>query len=1372
MGDIVNDACEGAVLESLDSGTESVRHLSDAGITYRDGAEQRLLDIVGASSDRSSTSDELHWAATDWPTTYSLSRSRPNILRGFDIPATAKVLEIGCGCGPLTRYLGETCARVDAVEPVEVRAAVARARTADLASVEVFVGTIDDIPAEPVYDVVVVVGVLEYIGSGVAEAAPYVEFLRQCQERLVDGGVLILAIENALGVKYLAGSPEDHTDRVFDSLEGYPLGGHARVFSRAELLTLVETAGLTVDRSLGVFPDYKIPRALISDELFDRAVELAWRLPVFPSPDWQSPRPPLASEWRLWRTLAMAGLGPDTANSLVVLAAKGMPAMQLCRADWLATAWSSERSTGYAMQTTVRDDGSDVILDRRPIPRAGAGPDVVDPPRSWSEHFTAGQDVVELCSDDPSAVDKVLASWRDLLDDRASVPLDLVPHNLLVQADGSLALIDQEWPDADVERVRSRGAFLLASKLAGRSLPGAWPEPTIGALAERFRRSAGGVADPHAWTRFVEAEVELMARVIGPDTDEKRTGLRAELAEILDRPMPTAELADRHLDARDGQLPDLVSSLAAERSAIAAAQDELITIKRELSVREDELTIRQDELAAAGAQAAVLRVEVESERQRKQEWSTLAAEYEHAARASATLLGAVTQENERLAVQLLQTQTQFLSETQRASGAEAEVARLRADEASAGRRALASYRRTLDRAAPWGTHRKGVYLRVRAWSGGHKYVRPPVGPGPITVPPLLTSSQPLVSVVICVHGRWEYTARCLASIAAVRGRVPFEVIVVDDASPDDTAAQLTQVRGIRVVSLPANVGFLRAANAGMAARLGQHVLLLNNDTEVTEGWLDSLVQVLDEDPLAGVVGAQLVYPDGRLQEAGGIIFDNGSGWNVGRGDNPELPAYGYRREVDYCSGAAILVRDSVLASAGGGFDERFAPAYYEDTDLCFQARTAGFRVIYQPRSRVIHHEGVSHGTDENTGIKAHQVVNRDRFVEKWATELRQQAVHHESSVALAARSGNRPICLVIDHEIPKWDEDSGSLRMTSLLEILVKDGYDVTFLAHNRMDAPRHRRLLQDLGIEVLWGDVDPWAVLGRYADRLSAVVLSRAHLAWDYLPMVRRTAPNARLIYDTVDLHHVREERRAKLENNRAVLAVSAAIRELELSLIRSVDVTLVVSESEQDYLREITPDADVRVVSNVHRPRFPVTPREVRHGLLFVGGFRHPPNVDAVQWFVAEVFPLVRAQLPDVVIRIVGSSMPPEITELGSIDGIEILGWVSDLAPILDQSRVSVAPLRYGAGVKGKVVEAMVNGLPVVTTPAGAEGIADPADGALLIADDPESFAASVVRLYTDAALWEDTVSTARQLTVAKFGPAVVGQAWLEAVGKPATS
>ena len=815
--------------------------------------------------------------------------------------------------------------------------------------------------------------------------------------------------------------------------------------------------------------------------------------------------------------------------------------------------------------------------------------------------------------------------------------------------------------------------------------------------------------------------------------------------------------------------PTVDRDLESTREQLTTVRNYLVIAEKDRDHARSQVDEREAEVARLSAAVDERTVEAQVERKLKQEWSQLAGEYELTAQQSADLLSVVGERHDRLASQLRDAQSRFQTEARRAHDAETLAAELRADAESAGRRALASYRRALDRAAPWGTHRKGVYLRLRAWSGGHKYVRPPIGPGPMVVPPLLTSSEPLVSVVICVHGRWEYTARCLASISATPGSVPFEVIVVDDASPDDTAARLSQVQGIRVISLSTNVGFLRAANAGMAARLGRHVLLLNNDTEVTEGWLDALVQVFDDDPLAGVVGAQLVYPDGRLQEAGGIIFDDGAGWNFGRGDNPDLPQYGYRREVDYCSGAALLVRDSVLLSCGGGFDERFAPAYYEDTDLCFQARAAGFRVIYQPRSRVMHHEGVSNGTDEHTGVKAHQVVNRDRFIDKWSTELRQQAVHHDSSVALAARRGNRPLCLVIDHEIPKWDEDSGSLRMTSLLEILVKDGYDVTFLAHNRADSPRHRQHLQELGVEVLWGDIDPWSILVRYSDRLAAVVLSRAHLGWDYLPMVRRTAPHARLLYDTVDLHHVREERRAKLENNSSLLTVSAAIRELELSLIRSVDATLVVSEEEQRYLRGIVPEAAVSVVSNVHRPRFPVVPRSQRHGLLFVGGFRHPPNVDAVHWFVSEIFPLVRAQQPDVVLRVVGSSMPTEITDLGSIDGVEILGWVADLIPILDKSRVSVAPLRYGAGVKGKVVEAMVNGLPVVTTTAGAEGIATPEDGALLIADDAEAFAAGVVRLYTDEQLWEDTVRIGRQVTAVKFGPAVVGQAWLTALGKP---
>src|SRR5438445_2173035 len=259
--------------------------LGDSAAAFRDGSEAQVAALVQQATDLSSMSDQLFGAAATWPQLYHLASSRANILRALDLPRSAAVLEVGAGCGAISRYLGETCDLVDAVEPSLERARVARRRTRDLRNVEVFVGDATHIPAEPAYDLVVVVGVLEYSGAGAAEAGPYLAFLSRLGSALRDGGTLIIAIENRLGVKYLAGSPEDHTGRVYDSIEGYIRGAtEARTFSRAELEELLGRSGFTPS-FLSVFPDYKLARAVLSDELYPAERSLAWRIPTFPSPE-------------------------------------------------------------------------------------------------------------------------------------------------------------------------------------------------------------------------------------------------------------------------------------------------------------------------------------------------------------------------------------------------------------------------------------------------------------------------------------------------------------------------------------------------------------------------------------------------------------------------------------------------------------------------------------------------------------------------------------------------------------------------------------------------------------------------------------------------------------------------------------------------------------------------------------------------------------------------------------------------------------------------------------------------------------------------------------------------------------------------------
>ncbi|MBN8483074.1 MAG: glycosyltransferase [Xanthomonadales bacterium] len=614
------------------------------------------------------------------------------------------------------------------------------------------------------------------------------------------------------------------------------------------------------------------------------------------------------------------------------------------------------------------------------------------------------------------------------------------------------------------------------------------------------------------------------------------------------------------------------------------------------------------------------------------------------------------------------------------------------------------------------------------------YAAPDAAFAPFAVP---TAATPRVSIVIPVHDKFAYTAACLRSLAAHAREVAFEVIVVDDASTDETATRLAQIDGIVVERNAANLGFVGSCNAGAARARGEFVLFLNNDTVVTAGWLEALVRCFEEVPDAGLVGAQLVYPDGRLQEAGGIVFADGSGWNYGRFDDPDDPRYAFRREADYCSGAAILLRRALFEQLGR-FDARYAPAYYEDTDLAFGVRAAGLRVLYEPRARVIHFEGITAGTDTGSGMKRYQVVNQAKFLDKWRNELARQPAPG-TPIGLAATHRARRRVLVIDATTPTPDRDSGSLRMVNLLRVLRRNDCHVAFMASNRAWDGRYTTDLQALGVEVLYHPLspDPVRLFRERGREFDAIVLSRHYVAAEYVGLARLYAPQARLVFDTVDLHYLREQRAAELEDRPDFARQAAATRRQELKLMRACDVTLVVSPVEQAILDRDAPGVAVEVLSNVHEVYGCRKPFGSRRDLVFVGGFRHPPNEDAVLWYAREVHPRVRAALPDVVLHVIGSEVTEAVQALAG-PGLVVHGFVDDITPFMDGCRIALAPLRYGAGVKGKVNMAMSYGLPVVATPMAVEGMHVEAGADVLVAADAEAFAAAVVALYADEAAW----------------------------------
>jgi GT2 family glycosyltransferase/SAM-dependent methyltransferase/glycosyltransferase involved in cell wall biosynthesis len=617
-------------------------------------------------------------------------------------------------------------------------------------------------------------------------------------------------------------------------------------------------------------------------------------------------------------------------------------------------------------------------------------------------------------------------------------------------------------------------------------------------------------------------------------------------------------------------------------------------------------------------------------------------------------------------------------------------------------------------------------------------------------------ADPEVSIIIAVHSQWALTRHCLTSVLKHSADVSYEVIVVDDASSDDTENLLSRGTNIRVVRNRKNLGFLASCNRGASMAKGHFLVFLNNDTEVKAGWLSALVRTVQRDDTVGIVGGKLVYPTGILQEAGGIVWADGSGMNYGRGENPLDPAYSFAREVDYCSGACLLVRRELFERLGG-FDDRYAPAYYEDTDLAFGARSLGFRVMYQPMCEVVHFEGASHGTDLSQGVKRFQEINRAKFVDKWASTLAAEQLPTGHDPAEASDRRSRMRLLVVDEWVPSPDKDSGSCRMDWLLRILTRLGFGVAFLPHNLQANQPYTRDLQERGIEVLHGPINIESKLKTLGPNLRMCVLSRPMVAWRYLHLLRQFAPRAPIAYDTVDLHYVREHRRAAVESDPVVAKLGDTYRELELALVRACDATIAVTDTERATIESEVPRARVFTIPNIHQVvSFSPTFNE-RDGLVFVGNFGHLPNVDAVEYLVGEIMPLIHQELPDLRIHLVGSFMPQSVKDLAG-PSVDAVGWIPDLEPYLGGRRVFVCPLRYGAGMKGKIGQSMAMGLPVVTTQIGIEGMRLVNGEEVLVADEAEQFAEATVRVYRDEALWNTISANGRAYITRTLSPEVV--------------
>jgi glycosyltransferase involved in cell wall biosynthesis len=424
-------------------------------------------------------------------------------------------------------------------------------------------------------------------------------------------------------------------------------------------------------------------------------------------------------------------------------------------------------------------------------------------------------------------------------------------------------------------------------------------------------------------------------------------------------------------------------------------------------------------------------------------------------------------------------------------------------------------------------------------------------------------------------------------------------------------------------------------------------------------------------------------------------------------------------------------------------------------------------VVYNSLSRVIHHEGATSGTDTSKGVKAYQVENQSKFLSRWKHVLEAHG-DRDADLVCERERGAGPRALVIDVVTPLPDQDSGSVDTFSHLRVLQSLGFRVTFAPNSLAHHGRYTETLQRMGIECLYG---PFVAcirefLQQEGHRFDLVIVKRIECAALHIDDLRRYCTGAKIVFDTVDLHYMRELRRAAVEGSGELHRLAMQTKQRELSVIRKSHATIVISEVERTELAKEVPQANLHVIPFIRDVVGTSVPFAHRRDIMFVGGYLHVPNVDAVVYFCTDVWPLVHAQIPDARFRLIGSNMPPEVKALNAIPGVCPEGFVQDLGAVFDAVRLSVAPLRFGAGIKGKVASSLSYGVPCVMSPLAAEGMGIESGMCGVVAESPDEWADAIVRVYENEALWNRLSRGGMQLLRDRFSWSLGVQRWREMI------
>ena len=604
-----------------------------------------------------------------------------------------------------------------------------------------------------------------------------------------------------------------------------------------------------------------------------------------------------------------------------------------------------------------------------------------------------------------------------------------------------------------------------------------------------------------------------------------------------------------------------------------------------------------------------------------------------------------------------------------------------------------------------------------------------------------TTEQPRVSVILVVWNRAELTLPCLRSLAA-RSEIGFELIVIDNGSTDRTTALFDRVDGARVYRNDENLYFIHAVNQAAALARGAHLLLLNNDAALLPGAIDTLAATIESSPDIGAVGGKIVFLDGRLQEAGSIIWNNGHCFGYGRGDDPLAPQYMFRRDVDYCSGALLLMRKDLFVQLEG-FDTVFSPAYYEETDYCVRLWDAGYRVVFEPGAAILHYEFASRSQDEASEL---QLRHRQLFVERNQARMNTYQSRSDKNVLYARTAGEaKQRILVIDDRVPHPYLGSGFPRAHQMLTRLVEWNNLVTLYPTAVIDedwSQAYSDLPREVEIMLHGGGGSLEEFLEDRRNFYNVIVVSRPHNMEALATQLKRHRDwfsETRIVYDAEAIFSAREVRKHEILGNPKEARKHQKLLLKEIKLAQLANTVVSVSEEEARSFRR---DGVERVHVLGHALEIDPTPERFteRCGLLFVGAVHDDasPNGDGVIWLGEAILPKIRLVLGDVSLTVVGINESDRIWSMAS-EALQIVGPRKELRTLYADKRVFIAPTRYSAGVPHKIHEAAAHGIPVVATPLLARQLGWADGEELLIGETADDLAERSIELYTNPDLWE---------------------------------